>query len=184
MSDQKKKEPFDELLKSVFNVIEIDQIGISCKPKGLTGCKQRSGVSKTKLKKRIRPSLGFWVMLLPVNEERLIVEFLKKDIEHKWDRMPFSLFGAYLDPNKEPYYASFLNLQDHLQIVGDCSNQKKLHVSVSVLKSTSNFSDFQLKEILEANCQKAVESIFDIGDMQLLETGYSDINRKHLIYLI
>ena len=26
MSDQKKKEPFDELLKSVFNVIEIDQM--------------------------------------------------------------------------------------------------------------------------------------------------------------
>jgi uncharacterized coiled-coil DUF342 family protein len=26
VSDQKKKEPFDELLKSVFNVIEIDQM--------------------------------------------------------------------------------------------------------------------------------------------------------------
>ncbi len=133
---------------------------------------------------QISDKLESFAVILPVNRERLIDEFLKKDIEHKWDRMPFSLFGAYLDPNLEPYYASFLNLQDHLQIVGDCSNQKKLHVSVSVLKSTSNFSDFQLKEILEANCQKAVESIFDIGDMQLLETGYSDINRKHLIYLI
>lgn len=125
-----------------------------------------------------------FVVILPVKRERLIIEFLKKDTNSKWDQMPFSFFGAYLDPKLEPYYASFLNLQDHLQIVADCSNQKNLHISISVLKSTNNFSDIQLKEILDTHSQKAVESIFEIEGLELYLNDRSVINRKHLIYLI
>lgn len=124
-------------------------------------------------------------MILPVNQKRLISEFIKKDIDSKWQNIPFSIFGAFFEPNLEPYFISFANFQDHLQVLADSfDDHKYLKITVSVLTSTNNFNDSQIKEILEKNALKAVESIFDVTNMPLAHQGHSAINRKHLFYLI